>query len=916
VSVRTLVACLTAAVVAASLGASAPARADVQAYRANDFGGFQDVLPPGTDGGVNLVELAAFLATGTRPRHNDDQLGMYARLLSAVSGVSPKTLGGLFKDSSFGVRPGDQARTYNPREGLTISRDRSFGVPHVYGTTRSAAMFGLGYVAAEDRLFFIDVLRHAGRGQLSSFAGGAAGNRQMDEEQWRLAPYTEADLEHQIDRLDDRYGAEGQRLQADASDYVAGVNQYIREAKLDITKLPGEYATIGRPLGPEPWRVADLAATATLVGGIFGKGGGAELDQMELRRSFVARYGARRGATLWREWAAFEDADAPTTVRRRFPYQAPPRRPARDGLAIADAGSLRRTDVVAARSGSAAGDAGGPLDGLLDPLVGLLKGLLPPAADRAMSNALVVSGAESASGHPLAVFGPQVAYFSPEILMEQDVHAPGIDARGAAFAGVNLYVQLGRGQDYAWSATSAGQDITDTFALELCEPDGRAATIDSSHYMFRGQCLPIELLERFNSWAPMLADATPRGSETLRAQRTKLGLVRARATIAGKPVIYTALRSTYMHEFDSARGFAEFNDPAKVRDAREFQRAAAKVGYTFNWLYADDRDIAFFNSGDNPQRASGVTGQLPTPAKYEWRGYDPDDGTAAYTSFAKHPQTVNGQPYITSWNNKQAPGYAGADTNLYSSVFRSQMLDQEIEARISGRRTITLAGLVEAMGEAATTDLRAEQVLPLALEVIGSPTDERLAKAVTELRDWVASGAHRRDRDGDGVYEHANAIRILDAFWPRWMRAQFEPPLGSRLFDQLTRSHGLDNEPNGDGAHPGSAYQTGWYGYAAKDLRRVLGRRVRAPYSKRYCGAGDRARCSTLLREALSRALDVGPAQLYADAACAKAGRRNDQACFDMIAFRSIGGITQPMIGWQNRPTYQQAIEVRGHRPR
>src|SRR5204863_6170797 len=133
-------------------------------------------------------------------------------------------------------RPGDQARTYSPREGLTISRDSSYGVPHVYGTTRSAAMFGLGYVAAEDRLFLIDALRHAGRGELSSFAGGAAGNRRMDAEQWRLAPYTEADLALQIDRFDDRYGDDGRQIQTDAVDYVAGVNQYISEAKLDITK--------------------------------------------------------------------------------------------------------------------------------------------------------------------------------------------------------------------------------------------------------------------------------------------------------------------------------------------------------------------------------------------------------------------------------------------------------------------------------------------------------------------------------------------------------------------------------------------------------------------------------------------------------------------------------------------------------
>jgi Penicillin amidase len=56
---------------------------------------------------------------------------------------------------------------------VTIVRDRGFGVPHIYGATRDGAMFGLGYAGAEDRLFFMDALRHAGRAQLSSFAGGA-----------------------------------------------------------------------------------------------------------------------------------------------------------------------------------------------------------------------------------------------------------------------------------------------------------------------------------------------------------------------------------------------------------------------------------------------------------------------------------------------------------------------------------------------------------------------------------------------------------------------------------------------------------------------------------------------------------------------------------------------------------------------
>ena len=901
---RSLIACAAAAALCVL---AAPAGAQVQPYRTGNFGGFHDVLPPGTNGRTNLVELAAFLTSGARPPHNDDQRDMYARLLSATPGVTSDNLGALFKDSSFGSPPGGQARAYSPRPGLTITRDEAFGVPHVYGTTRAAAMFGLGYAAAEDRLFLMDALRHTGRAQLSSFAGGAAANRAQDEEQWRIAPYTEADLQRQADQLDDLYGDEGRQLQEDAASYVAGVNRYISEAKLDITKLPGEYVAIGRPLGPDPWRVTDIIATASLVGGIFGKGGGDELTQMELRRSFIGRYGARRGQTLWREWAAYEDPDAPTTVRgRRFPYQTPPKRPARGGRALADAGSLRRAQVVASGTRAAPCGARGARGGLF----------AGPLGRHGMSNALLVSASESASGRPLAVFGPQTGYFSPQILMEQDVHAPTLDARGAAFPGVNLYVQLGRGPDYAWSATSAGQDITDTFALDLCEPDAGRPTMDSTHYRFRGRCEPIETLERVNHWKPTVADPTPAGSQTLRTERTKLGLVTGRATIAGRPVVYTQLRSTYLHEVDSSRGFSDFNDPAKMRDARAFQRAASKIGYTFNWLYADDRDIAYFNSGNNPQRAKGITGQLPAPARLPWRGFDPDRNTAAYTSFAQHPQAIDGQPYITSWNNKQARGYAGADTNLYSSVFRSQMLDQEIEARIAGPRKVDLPGLVEAMGEAATTDLRAEQVLPLALDVIGSPRDPRLADAVAKLRAWVADGSHRRDRDGDGRYEHGDAIQILDAFWPRWMRAEFEPSLGAKLFDALAAAHELDNEPNTGGGHLGSAYQTGWYGYAAKDLRRVLGRRVARPYSKRYCGGGSRARCRAALRDALARALQDDPASLYADAACAKAGKPGDQVCFDAIAFRAIGGATQPMIGWQNRPTYQQAVEVQGHRPR
>ena len=171
------------------LAFAAPARAQLPlplpgsgpkpgAYRQNDGGGFRDVLPPGTRGRYNAIELAQFLATGKTVPHCCDQLGMYRDLVYATPGLTTAQIPRYFKDSSFGVPPGQAERTYSPRSDVTVVRDKAFGVPHVYGKTRDGAMFGLGYVGAEDRLFFMDVLRHAGRGQLSSFAGGS--NAGMD----------------------------------------------------------------------------------------------------------------------------------------------------------------------------------------------------------------------------------------------------------------------------------------------------------------------------------------------------------------------------------------------------------------------------------------------------------------------------------------------------------------------------------------------------------------------------------------------------------------------------------------------------------------------------------------------------------------------------------------------------------------
>jgi hypothetical protein len=902
---------LLAAAFVLALTAPAGAAPEPQPRGTNDAGGFRDILPPGTNGRVNAAELFSFFGSGERPPHNDDQLGMYDDLRRAPAPFDGGTLDRFFKDSSFGVLPDRVERRYSPRDDVTIVRDKGFGVPHIYGETRAGAMFGIGYATGEDRLFFVDILRHVGRAQLSAFAGGTESNRKMDRGVWQVAPYTEEDLERQTTQNRPGFENEAASIREDARNYVEGINKYIAEARLDPSKMPGEYAAIGRPQGPTDWSQADSVSVATLVGAIFGAGGGGELPSALALEEARARFGTKQGTRVWRDFRSANDPETPTTVHgRSFPYQPDPKRVR--GTALPDPGTVKDlvTDDPAATGASSA------------------RGGLP--LPQTMSNALMVSARESRSGHPLAVFGPQTAYFAPQILMEQEVHAPGIDTRGVGFPGANLFVSIGRGRDYAWSATSAVQDLTDTFAVPLCEPGGGAPTIDSMHYVFRGECRPIEVRERTNSWTPNAADQTPPGSETLRAQVTAMGIVTARATVRGKPVVYTKLRSTFRHEPDSSLGLSYFNSPDRIKGPRDFQKAAALINYSFNWFYVDSEHIAYMNAGLNPGRHPSADPDLPVHGvrKYEWRGWDPETNFVPIPPIASRAQSLD-QSYMTSWNNKQAPGVRASDRNWsFTSVHRSQPLDDRLKPLIRGKRKATLPELTQAMRDAATVDIRGDKVLPWALAVIGSVKGEPLASAVAKLRAWQRAGAHRVDRDGDGRYEHSDAITVMDAWWPLWVRAQFSPVLGPKVSSAFERVHPLDNHPNNHGQHLGSGWQDGWFGNVQKDLRTLLGRRVRGRYSRVYCGASKgtgsagvetratRARCRAVLLSSLRQALGADTGELYHDDVCEGQARATEQRCFDGIWFRPLGAVTQPVIDFQNRPTYQQVVEVQGRAPR
>ncbi|MGO4420659.1 penicillin acylase family protein, partial [Streptomyces sp. MCAF7] len=424
-------------------------------------------------------------------------------------------------------------------------------------------------------------------------------------------------------------------------------------------------------------------------------------------------------------------------------------------------------------------------------------------------------------------------------------------------------------------------------------------------------------IERRNAWKPTLADSTAEGSYRMQVYRTKYGLVTHRATVDGKPVAYTQLRASYRHEADSIVGFQMLNDPGYVKDAKSFQSAAQHINYTFNWFYADSRQTAYYNSGLNMVRAADVDPSLPTKgeAAYEWRDFDPTVNTAAYAPPAQHPQSID-QDYYVSWNNRQAKGYTAAGFGN-GSVHRGNLLDDRVRALVK-KGGVTRAALTRAMAEAAVADLRGEDVLPELLKVLRSApvTDPQAAKAVQQLESWQTAGAQRRETSaGSHTYGHADAVRIMDAWWPLLVEAEFKPQLGTDLYDALRANLTVDEAPSAGhgptGSHAGSSFQYGWWSYVDKDLRAVLGEDVQGPLAKKYCGAGDLSACRDALLTSLKQAAAKPATEVYPGDANCSAG---DQWCADSIIQRPLGGVTHDKVHWQNRPTYQQVVEFRTHR--
>jgi acyl-homoserine lactone acylase PvdQ len=1028
---------------------------------------FMAIVPPGSNGnsagGVGApipgVPVVSY------PDNFRDQLDMYGNLAYAKQGLKSDTCTPP-KNIDEHQKQSDQACNYFKAAPLTLSdadavsrreltapngktvtiRRDGWGVPYVDGEDRSAAQYGLGFAAAQDRLWLFDLLRKVGRGRASEMLGPSPTTYELDLEFGAPAGYSEDELTQIVNAAVDKMGPTlGPLFLNDTEMFVAGMNAYIDGLLgADALETPPEYATLALGLDlikfpPAPFTVNDIVANAVLIQSALGFGGGGEAVNLKLLQQLDPTLGpgsmqiAQGACETWRDLRHATDADTPVTASGTFATQSPPsvdescpqNLPA--GTAIWDAGSFQGFTLQTHGAGlpleapipgepggglGAAKSAGGlnllgrlswltamnaPADATVIPfkreqpkalvlsdnpggsLHALLNRLGLPLTT---SNFIAVAANQTQSGHPIIVAGPQTGYFDPQLLWEAAVVSHGdtqfeLAARGIST--VNLpYIVIGHGLDFAWSPTSAGSDFTDTRVSTMCNMDASPASRedadedgfpDADGYLYKGNC--VRFYKRVDEWTaqPTVASVALGGQpfpETVKRYvlRTHYGPVFGTATVNGEPVAISTQRSTFFADVDTAAPFALLTTTGAPMTHTRFKQLFNSMTATFNWLYADSKDIAYIQSGLYPKRHPDQHPELPVwgDGRFEWvvdqnlpmaffDTYGGDGNTdgrpfpsravpeaqnssnpgyfewPGFLSLAAHIQDTNPpQGYLANWNNSGARGWWAADSNgTYGPTHRVRMLSERLKAFKASGRKHTLATMIEIMGDAAYTDLRGQDLLPLLIELMeqDSLTADQ-AQVVVLMTQWMAAGSNnwisdtpglgsmRRDRDADGVYDFRAQVVLMDA-WYQHLMETVTPQLAEIAGSGVSTLTSRYDAPRAQG----SAFQEGWFQHMIRMLQTVLDKPGHETYRALKCaGTGDPADCRAAVLTALNDALsDLGGVSNMAnwDGSQIPNAKGSDGAVvedYDAVEHTAFSLLPVPPIHWINRPTFQQAVEI------
>ena len=804
------------ALVAAFLATAAPAAAKDYAPDA------LNIIPSGQYGSVPI------------PAGADQQALMYDGLTPLFDQVTAPDLTKYFKSEALGAAgsPAPTRTEATPRKGVTLIRD-SFNVPHITGKTRDDVTWAAGWVLEEDRGLLLAQGRYPARMAALDAPGINAFGLVTGLKTVTVTKQADSIIVKAQTGALKQAGKEGKAMLHDIDVYVQGIN-----ARLKFEKSK-----------QKPWTRVDVYSINALAGQIFGQGGGDEARRSQLLSGLTKRLGAGPAKTIFNDLSEHMDKDTPTTITKSFPYEQVPSSSA--GNAIIDPASTNaKTNRALANSAK---------------------------SRRYASNFLMVSGKRSATGHPLFVAGPQIGYFYPGLTLEMDLKGPGIEARGAAMPGGPGDILIGRGQDHAWSLTSAGSDTNDQFVETLCGGS-------KVKYMYKGTCRKMGSVNA--------GSIAGEGGGAVKYRTTVHGPVLGYAKSGGKTVAITFKRSSYGKDILWQLMFKRLSTN-QVSGLKSFYAAAATSPFTFNVAYADDKNIATYSAGLLPIRDKRVDPRLPTKGtgKYEWKGF---------LKPSAHPQEANpASGKLVNWNNKPAPGFGASDSEWsYGSIHRVQMLNAGIDAK----QQHDLASVTSAMNKAATQDLRDTGSFLDALTGVldtGPPPSARAGQMESLLKAWRLQGSSRLDRDLDGKMDAGAAPAIMDAIYPKVVDAVFDPVLGPEdaLYSDL------------EGHDISGGFTGGRINAADKDLRELTGTQFKTPFKTKFCGSGDLAACRASLWAAIEAAgNELATAQGNEDPAAWTSDANAERITF-------APGIFPTTIRFTNRPSgIQQVISFSGHR--
>jgi hypothetical protein len=568
--------------------ACAPARADV--LRA------ETVLPPGQSGFVSI----AGVSEGTGSPHLYDQSPLFASFQ--------------WKPALFG-----QAGTQeSPKPGVTVSRD-AFGVPTITAGSQLDAWFGAGYAVAQDRLFELELFRHATEGTLSEIVGSS---RLDDDRIVRQDFYTPSELDQQFEKvpadLKPRFAA-----------YADGVNAWISHVQSSPADLPAEYPATGTSL--TPWTVHDSVAIGVYLARTIATN--ADPEGLELANLGILQNG---GTKALNALVPLRTPHSLTTIparEGRFPSQ-PGRTRKQERRALKRSVAFARTLPMPTPEGTTA--IGQPAE----PRAARLASFTPKLGGSSMF------AIRAPGGHALLFNGPQLGFDAPEKLLELELHAPGLDVRGMTAPGVPV-IGAGFNRHVAWGVTTGASDADDLYAEQLV-PD------HPEQYMFDGQVRDMDCRDEQIAYdsppSDLLSTKAPEsGSKTVRVCRTVHGPVEERAG----GYAYARRYALWGRELETLVGLVGLETAAGVRDV---DAATRNLTWNENIMAADDQGhIGYWHPGLMPLRPRGWDERLPLPGtgNAEWRGL---------LDRARMPHVIDPkQGWLANWNNLPSRGWTSGD---------------------------------------------------------------------------------------------------------------------------------------------------------------------------------------------------------------------------------------------------------------